>query len=212
MKLSKVLTSIKGSDGAEKTAAVATGDKSASSEKAATASTGEKLKAALREVTASAAQPAPQEKQAAAAGSPIEGLTKIAEQVTSAEQEAIIKEANLYGAAVADGFVARLAQYQTAADKVAAAQPAAPEVVRTQEKQAAATDGSFEKFAAENPELVKQAAEVGYQQTMLQMDKLAQAAYAKGHDEATLAIYKLGHASFVQGFEDTAGLLKELRK
>ena len=196
MKLSQVLTSIKGSGDTVKTAS----DNTAASSDKTAANTGEKLKAALREVTAAA----PTQEKQAAAGSPIDGLTKIASQVASAEHESLVKEAQLYGAAVMDGFMARGAMYEAAATKVAAAQPA-------QERTAAVADEGFEKFAAENPELVKEAAEVGFQTTMIQIEKLAQASYAKGHDEATLGIYKLGHASFVQGFEDTANLLKAIR-
>ena len=198
MKLSQVLTSIKGSGDTVKTAS----DNTAASSDKTAANTGEKLKAALREVTAAA----PTQEKQAATGSPIDGLTKIASQVASAEHESLVKEAQLYGAAVMDGFMARGAQYDAAAQKIAAEQP-------VQERTAAApvVDASFEKFAAENPELVKEAAEVGFQTTMIQIEKLAQASYAKGHDEATLGIYKLGHASFVQGFEDTANLIKALR-
>lgn len=206
MKLSSVLTSIKGSN--EKTASAAP-QQPQTAEKSATAVTGERLKQALKEATAPAAAPA-QEKQAAATGSPVEGLTKIAEQVANAEHEALVKEAKLYGASVFDGFIERAAQYEAAGIKVAALAPTAPATAPAQVKQA--SEGGFEKFAAENPDLIKEAAELGFSSTMSQVEKLAEAAYAKGYDEGTLTVYKLGHATFVQGFEDTANLLKAVQK
>ncbi len=203
MKLSSVLTSIKGSN-SEKTASAAPSQ----GDKTSAATTGDKLKQALKEATA----PAQQEKQAAAVGtSPVEGLTKIAEQVASAEHEALVKEANLYGAAVCDGFMARAAQYEAAGHKLASTltvNEIRPQLAAVK----TAGDDSFEKFASENPALIKEAAELGYQTTLQQVDKLAQAAYAKGSDDGTLAVYKLGHACFVQGFEDTANLLREIAK
>lgn len=194
MKLSSVLTSIKGSNG-EKTASVSPSQEDRS-EKSATASTSARLKEALKEATAPASE------KVASAGSPVEDLTKIASQVASAEHEALVKEAQLYGAAVCDGFMARAAQYESAGAKVASAGG-----VKT-----AGEGDSFEKFASENPELVKEAAELGFKTASAQIEKLAEAAYSKGYDEATLAVYKLGHASFVQGFEDVASLLQAAAK
>jgi len=194
MKLSSVLANIKGTD-TEKTASAST---PADSNKTAAApsTTGEKLKQALKEATA-----APTEtKTAATANSPVNDLMKTASQIAGAEHEALIKEAHLYGGAVADGFLARVAQHTDAVEKIASAQPA----------KVASTDGSFEKFAAENPDLVKEAAELGYSSTMGQMEKLAEAAYAKGYNGAVETIYKLANASFVQGFEDSGQLIAEL--
>jgi hypothetical protein len=205
MKLSTVLASIKEQ---EKTAEVQPQTPpSKPAEKTAAAgpaSTAEKLKAALKEATAGASPPA--EKTAAAATSPVEGLTKIANSVAAAEQDALVKEAQLYGAAVCDGFMVRLSQYNEAAEKIAAQQPAPG---RAPEKTAAAD--SFEKFAAENPELVKQAAELGYATTIAQIEKLAEVAWQKGHDEGTATIYKLAHDCFVSGYRDTGQLLSELK-
>jgi hypothetical protein len=194
MKLSSVLTSIKGSNG-EKTASVSPSQEDRS-EKSATASTSARLKEALKEAAA------PAQEKVASAGSPIEDLTKIASQVASAEHEALVKEAQLYGAAVCDGFMARAAQYEAAGAKVASVGG-----VKT-----AGENDSFEKFASENPELVKEAAELGFQTASAQIEKLASAAYDKGYDEATLTVYKLGHASFVQGFEDIANILQAASK
>lgn len=199
MKLSSVLAKIEGP--AEKTASVTSAKATSKpAEKSATAQTAERLKAALAEATT----PQSAEKQAAApVASPAADVQKLASEVLGAEHEALVKEAQLYGAAVCDGFMARLAQYDAAAEKVAAQAPAVATKV--------AGDISFEKFASENPELVKEAAELGFERTMQQMDKLAEAAYRKGHDNAVTAIYKTAHSTFVQGYEDTLRLVQELR-
>jgi len=194
MKLSSVLASIKGTE-TEKIASVADSGKTA----AAPSTTGEKLKQALKEAAASGT---PSVEKNAAAGSPVNDLMKTASQIVGAEHEALVKEAQLYGCAVADGFLTRIAQHTDAVEKIASAQPG---------KTAAAPE-SFEKFASDNPELVKEAAELGYTSTLGQMEKLAEVAYTKGYNGAVETIYKLAHASFVQGFENAAQLITELRK
>lgn len=189
MKLSDALGMIKGG---EKTASAPapTGTAAPSSD------AGERLKQALKEATA----PAPQSKTASQA-SPIEDLTKIAADLSKAEHEALTKEAQMYGAALCDGFMARAAQYQEATDKLAPTKTAA----------VAGGTGDFEKFAAENPDLVKEAAELGYASTMGQLEKLAEAAYAKGWNDTVEQIHKTASAAFIAGFKDTAALIEGAR-
>jgi hypothetical protein len=194
MKLSSVLASIKGTE-TEKIASVADSGKTA----AAPSTTGEKLRQALKEATAP--EITPTEKNASTR-SPVDDLMKTASQIMNAEHEALVKEAQLYGSAVADGFLTRIAQHTEAVEKIAAVQPS----------KTATVSESFEKFASENPDLVKEAAELGYTSTMGQMEKLAEAAYTKGYNGAVETVYKLAHASFVQGFENAAQLITELRK
>lgn len=203
MKLSSVLASVKG-PGEVKTAGAPA---PAGTEKSAAASeSGERLKQALQAVESGLAQKA--EKTAATTPSPVEDLAKMAEQTVSLEREALLKEAKFYGEAVADSFMARLSQYNEAAVKLAAASsppaPAAPA--------AAPSADSFEKFATENPQLVKEAAELGYERTNDQLEKLGQAAFRKGYEEATVAVYKTANACFVSGYEDGARLLEGVRK
>ncbi len=206
MKLSTVLKSVRETQPATEKTAAATNSAE---------TTGEKLKTALHE--ALAPQASAETKQAAAPqGSPVEDLQKIASQVASSEQEALMKEAQFYGAAVADGFMARLAQYNEAAEKIASQQAPAPMVsLQTQQlaplKLAAAED-TFEKFASDNPQLVKEAAELGYETTMRQLEKLAELAHQKGFEEGTTAIYKHAHDLYVRGFEDTAKVLQSLKR
>lgn len=55
------------------------------------------------------------EKTASVDATPSSHLLKIASDLASAEQEALIKEAHIYGMAVADGFAARMSSYQNSA-------------------------------------------------------------------------------------------------
>lgn len=197
MKLSSVLANVTGS-AAEKTASASSAPIDTTKTAVSPSTTGEKLKQALKEATA---DPVPVEKQASA-DSPVGDLMKTASNIVNAEHEALVKEAHLYGAAVADGFLARVGQHTEAVEKVAATEPA---------KTAGETD-SFEKFASENPDLVKEAAELGYATTMSQMEKLAEGSYTAGYNGAVESIYKLANASFVQGFEDTAKLVESLKQ
>jgi hypothetical protein len=207
MKLSSVLASVATNPEAEKTASASPAPTDTDKTVASPSTTAEKLSQALKEATA---DPAPAEDTAAAekrasANSPVEDLFKTAGQIASAEHEALVKEAHLYGAAVADGFLARVGQHTEAAEKVAAANPTAAPASTS------ATDDSFEKFAADNPDLVKEAAELGYATTMGQLEKLAEDAYATGYNGAVESIYKLANASFVRGFEDTAQIITSLK-
>jgi len=85
--------------------------------------------------------------------SAIEGLQKIASDLATSEAAAMEKEANFYGAAVADGFMSRLTQYEQTAPQV----------------KTASVEDEFEKFASENPALVQQAIELGYRDGMDQI-------------------------------------------
>lgn len=189
MKLSDALTRM-GAAPTTKTAAATP----APSTTAPTSDAGERLKQALKEATAPDAST-----KTASQTSPIEDMTKIAADLSKAEHEALVKEAQLYGAAICDGFMARAAQYDEAARKVAAAQPAP---VKT------ASDGSFEKFAAENPDLVKEAAELGYATTIAQLEKLGEDAYAKGWNDQMAQVYKLASDVFVEGFKRGQALVE----
>lgn len=195
MKLSNALGLIKGG---EKTASAVAPATAPSGLAPSSNDAGERLKQALAE----AITPAPHAKTASAS-SPIEDLTKIAADLSKAEHEAITKEAQLYGAALCDGFMARASQYKDAAAHVTPTAKTAAAV-------AGGTDG-FEKFAAENPELVKEAAELGFTTTMTQLEKLAEAAYAKGWDVTVQQIHKTASDCFVAGFKDTVALMETAR-
>lgn len=180
MKLSEALTKINGSQ-AEKTAALnVPAMPSTSTGMTPSNDLGDRLKHALAEAVAPAAQ------KQASAHSPVEDLTKIAADLSRSEHESLVKEAQHYGAAVADGFMARLAQYNAAAD---------------QQPTKTASADSLEKFASENPQLMKDAAQVGYDTTQNQLEKLASASYNAGWNTTVQEIHKLATESFVAGFK-----------
>ncbi len=193
MKLSSALGLIKGG---EKTAS-AVAPASAQTGSTSTSDAGERLKQALKEATAPEVQ-----SKVAGHGSPVEDLTKIAADLSKAEHESITKEAQLYGAALCDGFMARAAQYKEATDRAAVHAPQPTKV---------ANDASFEKFASENPELVKEAADLGFNTTRAQLEKLAEAAYAQGWNTTVQQIHKSACDCFVAGFKDTLALIENAR-
>jgi hypothetical protein len=194
MKLSEALTRI-GTTSATKTAAAAP---TTTSTAAPASDAGDRLRQALKEATAPDAST-----KTASQASPIEDMTKIAADLSKAEHEALVKEAQLYGAAICDGFMARAAQYEDATRKVAAAQPA---IVTSTMK--VAGDDSFDKFAAAEPELVKQAAELGYATTVQQLEKLAEDAYAKGWNDTMAQVHKIASDVFVEGFKRGQALVE----
>lgn len=194
MKLSDALAKINPGS-AEKTAGVVAPSAPAVAP-AASSDIADRLKVALQEAIA------PEAQKTAAQASPVEDLTKIAADLSASEHEALRKEAMAYGAAVCDGFMARAAQYNEAAAKVAAEQPA---------PKTAATVDTFDKFAAENPDLVKEAAQLGFDTTNVQLQKLAEAAYDKGWNDTVQKIHKLASDSFVAGFKAVIDIVEAAR-
>lgn len=190
MKLSDALSKISGAS-AEKTA-------SAPAPSSASAPSGleERLKTALADAMK------PEEKTASTqAASPVADLTKIAADLSASEHEAMKKEAMIYGAALCDGFMARAAQYQTAVNKVASTET----VAKT------ASEQDFEKFAAENPQLVKDAAQLGYDTTVGQLSQLHNAAYDKGWNDTVQQIHKTASDCFVAGFKAVQDMIEAAR-
>ncbi len=166
---------------------------------------GDALRHALRDTLATADS----EKTAAAAtATPRGDLLKMAEDISAAEQEAMSKMAQVYGAAMCDGFMARFASYEDAAGTVAAPPQAkiafaAPAPAGHDEAvemiKAASDDPEFQKFASENPDLVKEAVDLGYQKTMAGLVKQAEDEFNQGYDETMNEVYKLASASYSAG-------------
>jgi len=203
MKLSNVLSKIRDSQN-EKTASASDAPSETAPTKNDVAASGDRLKTALQQAMNTLPV-----KEAAVANSPVNDLEKIAAEVVNTEHQALIKEAQIYGVASADAFMARLSQYNEAAEKLASQQKTAAPTLQLPEKTAA--EDSFEKFAAANPELVKEAADLGYTTAQQQLEKLAEVAYNKAFNDATMAIYKTAHDSFLMGFEETAKLLQNAK-
>lgn len=122
-------------------------------------------------------------------------LNKIASDLADAKGEALKKEAELYGAAVADGFLARLAQFQDST------------------KTAEVAVDSIEKLAAAYPELVKQAIEVGHNNAV---EKLASdpdflKSAAQGYSDTMAQIEKTASSCFDRGYADAKAVVEAIR-
>jgi hypothetical protein len=92
--------------------------------------------------------------------SPVADLTKIAAKLATAEQEALIKEAELYGAAVCDGFMSRMHGYESSGRGV---------------KVANYQGNDYDS------DMAKIAMELGYQETKAELEKIASSAYNDGY-------------------------------
>jgi hypothetical protein len=163
MELSQILDSLSspsasGNRGTEKTASY--NNSSASSHNKLE----QALNAALQtEKTASARQ-----------NTPGGDLVKIAQKLADAEQLALIKEAELYGAAVCDGFISRMNDHEMSGN------------VKT---------ASFGGGGNVDEALVKQAMELGYRETTAELQKIAQQAFQQGYAEQA---YNIGYNETVK--------------
>lgn len=196
MELKNLLEDIKnvGSSGMAKTASHETGK--TGSEKSGSA------KAELLQTLQSAMQPE-QQKTAAKTEQPVtEKLAKIAQDLANSDAEALVKEAHVYGAAVADGFMARLGQYEEAAAHVPQAKTASPAPKSEEE--------AFEKFASENPEIVKEAAELGYLRGMQEIEALQKQAALKGYQDTMAQVNGLIQTK--EGQEKLASAVEQINE
>lgn len=160
------------------------------------------LRSALRTALSSET---PTEKTAAAVPEDAAGtLLKMAEDLTHAEEEALMKQAQIYGAAMCDGFMNRFGQYEKAAMEVAPAPAqkvaAAPVVDNTVEAiKTAAADPGFQKFASENPDLVKEAFDLGYQAEWGRLVKQANDEFEQGYNDTMTEIQKVAAQVYANG-------------
>ncbi len=143
MELSQILNSLSNTGSVEKTASA---KRSSSLEDA--------LDRALNEPLTKTAS------ARASNNSPVADLTKIAAKLATAEQEALIKEAELYGAAVCDGFMSRMHGYESSGRGV---------------KVASYQGNDYDS------DMAKIAMELGYQETKAELEKIASAAYNDGY-------------------------------
>jgi len=207
MELKNVLNQLKESAGTEKTAAAGT------SGLTKTAVARNKLKSSLDVALKQA------EKVSFADTSASDSLEKMASDLASADREVMIKEANLYGAAIMDGFIARGTQYGVDVNA---------------EKTASADDEDFVKWAQANPEEFQRNFAIGHQQGSMekqaseysQMEKWASTAegyhameklssdYSAAHHEVVKIANTVGGqeklASLGQGYDDTVAQLTKI--
>ena len=125
-------------------------------------------------------------------------LLKVAGDLATADREGLMKEAELFGGAFADGCMHRLAQYDAA-------------VLTGGEKTASDSDGvtqeEFEKWAQANPQEFQKHFEEGYKEAAAELEKAHKAELEK------LASTPEGRekiAAFEQGYESTVQQLAKL--
>ena len=163
-------------------------DKTAESQKTA----GAPISDAKNELVAALNAATTTQKTASVQGAPVtDRLVKVAEDLATSEGEALVKEAHLYGTAVADGFMSRIGQYESAAGNT----------------KVAAEEQTFEKFAEENPGITKQAVELGYHHGKLQIEQLKQASFSQGYSDANEQISALSQTK--EGQEKLAAIADE---
>ena len=126
---------------------------------------------------------------------PSEDLIKIAQRLADAEQLALVKEAEMYGAAVCDGFLARMNEHESNGVKVA----------------------SF-GGADVDELLIKQAMELGYRETTNQLKNLAQQSFAEGYNgqekvassqyEDEAEMQKIASEALQAGYQEAQQMIK----
>jgi len=133
------------------------------------------------EKTAAAAAPTPAPSDPPVAAE----LLKMAADLAGADNAALVKEGQLMGAAIMDGAMLRMAEWNQAA-----------EAMGTPEGEKTAADRDFEKFAAAYPTQVKTAASEGYN-AVVQGVRLLQKQASDGTQ-----LLKVAHAAYVRGYKD----------
>jgi hypothetical protein len=191
MKIDRILAGIRESQAAEKQASEA--PVAPAAEK--TASTQTALVTAMKE----ALTPAEKTASEKAPASPVDDVMKVAEQLAGAEKEAALKEAQILGAAFADAAVARLGDWSKVASQMVATAPAV---------QAIPGNADFGKFAQQNPELVKQAAQLGYEAAKADLEKQAEDSYVQGYNDTVDTIHKTAALEFLKAASVTAQIVE----
>lgn len=169
MELSQILNSLSGSESRHEKTASHNEDTSSKSS----------LDAALSRALDSAGSV----KTASHNSGPVDALSRMAIKLASAEQEALVKEAELYGAAACDGFMSRMQDYEGAGVKTA---------------------GYYGGQNYEDELLVKQAMDLGYSDTMAAMQKVAEDAYYAGYSDT----FDKTAGYYEEDFEKTAAFEK----
>lgn len=191
MKIDKILAGIRESQSATKTASEPTPAPVAEKTAAAQPALVNALNDALASQTKTAAAPV---------ASPVDDVMKVAQEMAGVEKEAAVKEAQILGAAFADAAISRLNEWnKTAAEMLvnAPVKTAAPVI-----------NGDFSKFAQENPELVQQAAQLGYQQATADLEKQAEDSYVQGYNDTVETIHKTAVIEFLKAASVTQQIIK----
>jgi len=156
------------------------------------------------------------EKTAGAGIDVSEHLMKMASDVANAEEQAMLKQAQLLGAAAADGFVARLNQHGAVAPQ---SEKTAGEDEIKLAMEAGYNDGLQFVEQARRGTMGKQADhQQGYGDTVAQIQQLAQtaegqqklAAIQQGYDNTMAYAEKLAADCTARGYHDTIAVLQRL--
>ena len=193
MKIDRILAGIRESQSAEKQASetpAPVADK--------TASTHSALVSALNDALTSNTKVASD----VSAPSPVDDVMKVAAEMAGAQKEAAIKEAQLLGAAFADSAIARISEWNKTAAQMVAAAPAP----------VAMDSADFGKFAQTNPELVKQAAQLGYDTAKADLEKQAEDSYVQGYNDTVETIHKTAALEFLKAAAITAQIIQTSTK
>jgi hypothetical protein len=191
MKIERILAGIRESQAAEKQASV-TPVAVTSPEK--TASTQSTLVAAVNDALASTKVAAE-----APVSSPVTDVMKVAQELQGSEKEAAVKEAQILGAAFADAAVARLKDWNKIASQM---------MVAGARVQAVPGNTDFGKFAEQNPELVKQAAQLGYDKAKADLEKQAEDSYIQGYNDTVEQIHKTASLEFLKAAAVTKQIIE----
>lgn len=154
----------------------------------------------------------------ASAGSPSDSLEKMAAQLAADEQELLIKEASMYGAALADAFVSRIAMYDAGGKTEKTAADVDEEFARGviegyeeslrsgHSKTAAAAEAELSQY---DPALVKAASEVidGYNAAKAEM---AQREYNESAEKTAAHLDNVAADCYRRGYEDCDRLLRAM--
>lgn len=123
---------------------------------------------------------------------PVASLERMAKEAQAAEQDQLLKQAQFMGAAVADGFMERFAQYDTALSdqgvKVASSAAAAP-----------------------NEAILQKVAEAAYSQAVQDMEKQAAEEYEQGYNDQLQEIHKIASDVHYIGQQTANHLVQEAR-
>jgi hypothetical protein len=190
MQIDKILAGIRETQNTSKTAAEKPAEKTAS-----TTAPHAALDKAMQDAVAVTEKTAA-EKQSPG---PVDDVMKIASDLASAEKEAMVKEAQMLGAAWADAAISRINAWREATKTAAVEAPVAT----------ASQDPSFAKFAAENPELIKQAQELGYDVTRQGLEKMADDAYVSGYNDTVKNIHKTASVEFLKAASVTSKIIEQ---
>jgi len=191
MKIDRILAGIREVQAAEKQAS----DHTSAPVAEKTASTQSSLVSALHDALSSTEKSA---SVATPAASPVDDVMKVAQELAGAEKEAAVKEAQLLGAAFADSAIARMAEWNKTAQQMVSGTPVS-------KISPVAID--YSKFSQENAELVKQAAQLGYDTAKADLEKQAEESYVQGYNDTVETIYKTASLEFMKAAQVTAQII-----